>query len=725
MILASVLLLAAGSTAPGTPADELIPFGATWRYLDDGSNQGSAWQKPSFDDSTWSAGPAQLGYGDGDESTVVSYGPDPANKHATTYFRLAFDVPDPGAYVALGLELLRDDGVVVYLNGDEVARDNLAAGNVTFDEFATRIVDENREDLAYPFYADAALLVAGANVLAVEVHQVSGSSSDVSFDLRLVGHEDPVVWRGPYLQLATPDSTRIRWRSAPASDAVVWYGPAPGQLTASALDPGVGTEHEVELTGLAPDTTYYYAVGSSDGPIVGGDIEHVFRTPPVPGADSPQRFWVLGDSGTATSVPEQVRDAYLTYSAGTWTDAVLLLGDNAYRNGSDTEYQLALFEMFERSLRKAVFWATRGNHEAVESDYYAMFTLPTGGEAGGLPSGTEAYYSFDRGNVHFVCLDSTGSDRSPNGAMAIWLQADLLANDRTWTVAFWHHPPYSKGSHDSDVETALVEMRENFLPLLEAGGADLVLCGHSHSYERSYLIDGHHGDSTTFGPEHQVDAGTGNEGETGAYVQATGPNAGTVYAVAGSSGKLSSGPLDHPAMVVSLLEYGSMVLDVDGGRLDAIFLTETGAVQDRFTLLAPSYEGAYCAPSVNSEGCEGRLSSIGVPSVNSPGPFVISATGLTKGQAGIFFYGFEPANHPLETGRLCVGPPLTRLAAQPTGGASPCAGTLSVDFNERIQSGVDQGLVVGAVVYCQAWYRDPSGPVTSLFTDALQFTIQP
>src|SRR5690606_119797 len=114
-------------------------------------------------------------------------------------------------------------------------------------------------------------------------------------------------------------------------------------------------------------------------------------------------------------------------------------------------------------------------------------TFPTAGEAGGVPSGTEKYYSFDYGNVHFICLDSMSSDRSSTGPMATWLREDLESTTQDWVIAFFHHPPYSKGSHNSDNPTGsdreLLEMREGILPILEAGGVDLVLSGHSHSYE--------------------------------------------------------------------------------------------------------------------------------------------------------------------------------------------------------------------------------------------------
>ena len=134
-----------------------------------------------------------------------------------------------------------------------------------------------------------------------------------------------------------------------------------------------------------------------------------------------------------------------------------------------------------------------------------------------MPSGTEAYYSFDWGNIHFVALDSHDTDRSApanpasnvcppgvGGAMYQWLCADLAATDQDFIIAFWHHPPYTKGSHDSDnaADSAgiMKEMRERFLPVLDAYGVDLVLTGHSHSYERSVLLHDHYGVSSTLQP---------------------------------------------------------------------------------------------------------------------------------------------------------------------------------------------------------------------------------
>jgi trimeric autotransporter adhesin len=163
----------------------LVVAGSTWRYLDNGTNQGTAWRAAGFDDSTWTSGNAQLGYGDGDEVTTVGFGPNASQKYITTYFRRTFNVANPGAMTSLGLHLLRDDGAVVYINGTEVARSNMPAGTISSNTLAPANVDGANESTFIPFNVASGSLVAGANTIAVEVHQNSAASSDLSFDLAL------------------------------------------------------------------------------------------------------------------------------------------------------------------------------------------------------------------------------------------------------------------------------------------------------------------------------------------------------------------------------------------------------------------------------------------------------------------------------------------------------------------------------------------------------------
>jgi hypothetical protein len=585
----TLLLLPVFLAAADFARAQLVAPGSTWKYLDDGSNQGSAWRSLAFDDSLWASGSAQLGYGDGDEATVVSYGPNSNSKYITTYFRQEFTVVNPGSVVALTANLVDDDGSVVYINGVEVVRNNMPGGTIGYLTQAVSAVGSSTENNIGSWNLSPGVLVAGTNIVAVEIHQASGTSSDISFDLELTDAIPPDLSRGPYLQMSGPDRMLLRWRTFLPEDSRVQFGAAPGSLTTVVDDPTVTTEHSVMLTGLASDTVYYYSVGDSSRILAGDDADHWFHTSPDVGGTRPSRFWILGDCGSADGNQRAVRDAFLSYNGGPSADLVLLLGDNAYQNGEDGEYQAAVFDMYQETLRTSPMWSTRGNHENNTSDYYAMYDFPTAGELGGLASGSEAYYSFDFGNVHLICLDSDATSLSPTGAMATWVTADLAATAQPWIVVFFHHPPYTKGSHDSDnvgdSSGRMIDMRENFLPILEDGGVDLVFSGHSHAYERSFLIDGHYGMSYTFSAAHQADSGDGSTTGDGAYVKGFGPHEGAVYTVAGSSGKTSSsGSLNHPAMQNSHRVLGSVVLDVNDDRLDVEFLTSTGQVLDEYTL---------------------------------------------------------------------------------------------------------------------------------------------
>jgi len=188
--------------------------------------------------------------------------------------------------------------------------------------------------------------------------------------------------------------------------------------------------------------------------------------------------------------------------------------------------------------------------------------------------------------------------------MLTWLASDLAATAQDWVIAFWHHPPYTEGSHISDDPTdsggRLRDMRENALPILEAGGVDAVFCGHSHSYERSYLIDGHYGVSSTLTPSMILDAGDGRPTGDGFYRKdAGGPHSheGAVYIVAGSSGQTSGGALNHPVMFTSLNVLGSVVLNIQGNRLEATCLSASGTVDDAFTMIKGAAVGVDPSPA--------------------------------------------------------------------------------------------------------------------------------
>ncbi|MEN8680697.1 MAG: lamin tail domain-containing protein, partial [Akkermansiaceae bacterium] len=181
---AATMITLGGGGGGGPVTTVFVDSGDDWKYLDDGSNQGTAWRAAGFNDGSWAAGPSQLGYGDGDEATEVSFGGDSNNKHATTYFRKTFTIADPSIFEDFTLNFTFDDGIVVYLNGQVVARENVADG-AAFDDFATGNGGDNNSGSRTLFPAD---FLAGSNTFAVEIHQVSASSSDISFNLDLTGN---------------------------------------------------------------------------------------------------------------------------------------------------------------------------------------------------------------------------------------------------------------------------------------------------------------------------------------------------------------------------------------------------------------------------------------------------------------------------------------------------------------------------------------------------------
>jgi len=411
------------------------------------------------------------------------------------------------------------------------------------------------------------------------------------------------------LQSVTPTSITVAWRTNVSTDSRVRYGTSPESLSLSATHSAVTQNHIVAITGLSPAMKYYYDVGSTSTVQGGGTAAHYFVTSPVAGSTTLLRVWVVGDSGTGTTTQTDVLNAMLSTAGAHPPDLALHVGDIAYNGGTDDEFTNKYFTPYRNVLRNTCMWASLGNHDAVSADtgnqtgpYYEAFVLPKGGEAGGVASGTEAYYSFDYGNVHFISLDSQDSSRSPGSAMLDWLASDLAATSSDWLIAFWHHPPYSKGTHDSDNAAdsggRMRDMRETVLPILEAAGVDLVLTGHSHIYERSYLIDQAYGYGTS--PNYQtpdfntlivngniLDSGDGMPEGDGAYIKSDGLNAhdGTVYVVAGHGGQGTGGAGNHPVMYLWDTNYGSCLLDVSGNTLTLQNVRASGVVSDTFQLI--------------------------------------------------------------------------------------------------------------------------------------------
>jgi hypothetical protein len=177
------LTLVLSTTAAEAASIEFVGQNSIWRFRDDGAEPDPLWRTPNFGDSGWSPGQGQFGYGEGDEVTSIRQG-NPS--FITHYFRCTFAVARPADYGTLLFQVLRDDGVVVYLNGNEVFRMNMPEGAITHQTPASSQVSGTDESTWFPTNVSAAWLVDGTNTLAVELHQTS-SASDASFDLSLFG----------------------------------------------------------------------------------------------------------------------------------------------------------------------------------------------------------------------------------------------------------------------------------------------------------------------------------------------------------------------------------------------------------------------------------------------------------------------------------------------------------------------------------------------------------
>lgn len=582
--------------------DILIPYGSLWKYHDKGTNLGSTWTPITYDDAAWKSGKAKLGYGITDAATTISYGSDSKNKYITTYFRKQLTISDAGNYASYSFSVKRDDGVRVFVNGTEVFRNNLPTTTISNSTLAS---GSSGSGTAYTFKLNNTAFKTGLNVIAVEVHQESKTSADLAFDLKLTG-TPLALSRGPYLQMGNMTGVTIRWRTNAPTNSFVEVGTSYGTYTASASKTTLTTEHEVRINNLLPETRYFYRVGSTTK-ILQGTYNNHFYTAPTPDSKDKVQIAVFGDCGLDKNGSQAATlNSYLNHVGSNQAELLLLLGDNAYDNGTDTEYQNTFFKPYGGTiLKNHIIFPTPGNHDYGDqasrtNPYYKNFTMPTAGECGGVPSNSEAFYSYDWGNIHFISLDSYGTE-SPGstrlydtlGTQVKWLKTDLEANKSKWVIAYWHHPPYSMGTHNSDTEDQMFKIRQNFIRILERGGVDLILCGHSHSYERSYLLNNYYGWEKSFNKAVHAKSSSSAKynGTTDSCPYVTETNAknhGTLYVVSGSAGAADGAVAanwPHNAMPYSFNKGGMLYLEIKDNRLDGKFLRQDGVVADQFTLM--------------------------------------------------------------------------------------------------------------------------------------------
>ncbi len=599
----------------------VVAVGANWKFYDQNGDLGTAWRAEAYNDATWASGPSPLGYSPNNEdmaSTTVCNGctncdPNCTDKRITTYFRHHVSLTDLSQPFSITYQ--RDDGIVIYVNGTEVHRENLPAAPATIVHSTTATILPTSDEALWiqvPSIPNG-LFHTGDNVIAVEIHQPGPTSSDMRFNM-VVATATPLV-RGPYLQMGTPNEMTVRWRTTAASIGQVRYWTSqPGSQTLNANESSALTEHEKRLTDLSANTQYFYSIGATDGSVLQSTANNYFYTPPtaVAGASKTTKIWAIGDFGDGGQRQLAVKEGFKTFAGTNYVDMWLWLGDNAYNksgtfDGRDSVYQSYVFDIYgpDRFMRQTPFYATPGNHDYYSTearridhdiDYYDIVTNFRGGPS----ANKEEYYSFNHNNIHIVSLDSYGYEGEavspifdPNGVQMTWLKADLAAAQSdpaiAWIIVFMHHPPYTKGTHDSDTESDLTSIRQRLVPILDNYRVDLVLSGHSHVYERTKLMKGHTGVSSTFSPPTHNAPPANNEPTPNFYYKSrtATANEGIMYIVCGSSGgRPPKGSIpNHLAMDESLDEGGSLYLEVLGNQLVGKFIGTDATTKDQFTII--------------------------------------------------------------------------------------------------------------------------------------------
>lgn len=473
----------------------LIVEGDAWRYFKGTSTpavQGtSQWFNIAYDDSSWlGPAPSGFGYGDCDDGTELS---DMNPGYRSIFTRKSFVVTNTASIGHLTMAMDYDDGLVVYINGVEVARRIMPGGAITHNTYATNNHESSRGETGgnprpkefLPI--STSLLYNGTNVIAVSGHNSSSNSSDFTLIVELYPNASLV--RGPFIQM--PDQgnkATIAWSTAAAVDGVVDYGL---DLTYSAGTVSNGApvrDHAIVLSGLLPGTSYYYRI-RGNGEILAEGNSFATR----PDTNQSFRFVVIGDHGQGT---EWMYNIASRINARIDFDALLTVGDNIYGStlcnvdGAPGWYDPFWFQLYGPTMKRVSTFPALGNHDKDTADgQYTVdyFHLPTNGPAGQI----EKNFSFQFGNVHFVVIDSDpfqNNDGATMAAITSWLSNDLANATQPWKIALYHHPAFtSQGSHNDNVR-----VKEQIIPILKANGVQYIFQGHNHFYERINAINGIH-----------------------------------------------------------------------------------------------------------------------------------------------------------------------------------------------------------------------------------------
>ncbi len=370
---------------------------------------------------------------------------------------------------------------------------------------------------------------------------------------------------GPYIQNTSDKKAVVIWYTQTAAPGILRYGKQIGQWEGT-LQAATGMAHRVEIAGLQPYTKYFYEIQTGAQIQAAGEA-YYFRTHPRPGIKWPFRFMAFGDFGTGDE--HQKATAAQLRRDDPQHEFALLLGDLIYNKGQRERYFINYFPVYKDLIRHRPWWPALGNHD-IETEkaaaYFEFFETPANN-----PLNVENYYSFDYANAHILCLDDEllFEDANDLQKQLDWAKQDLRAakqRGQRWLIAMWHKPPYSGGSHPDDED-----IQATFVPALEAEGVDLVLNGHSHVAERTFLLN-----------NHQI------VNQSLSQYPKTGFSPATLYVVSGAGGQVDPLKYDgqHKLMAFQLGEVsGYESIYIHGDTLKGSWVKNNGQVMDQFMLI--------------------------------------------------------------------------------------------------------------------------------------------
>lgn len=299
----------------------------------------------------------------------------------------------------------------------------------------------------------------------------------------VVSQED----RYNYIQRPTETSALIAWQTNSPGIGTIQWGTDPFALTNSMMGSVSENKHHFELTGLSPNTQYFYQTSTNTGFL--SDIDYFFTAKQSHQTDI--TFLHYGDCGYNNTIQNEIAALMENEHA----DFAVVSGD--VDQGVGDNYNEVFFGVYENMLKNSCHYTAIGNHDTYYDNaatYLEEFYLPTNN-----PAQSERYYSFTWGNAKFICLDSN-SPYGPGTEQYAWLVDELKCNEHQWLFTFFHHPPWTNAwdllyyvpFNNYFQYEGNEDMRTQLVPLFEQYDVDFVLNGHSHCYQRGKMNDVHY-----------------------------------------------------------------------------------------------------------------------------------------------------------------------------------------------------------------------------------------